>query len=1374
TTGSLATASAITNNATLAFNRSNALTQGTDFASVIGGTGGLQQLGAGTTTLTGGNTYTGATTISAGTLQLGNGGTTGSLATASAITNNATLAFNRSNALTQGTDFASVIGGTGGLQQLGAGTTTLSGNNSYSGTTSVIAGVLRASHANALGTTAGGTSVTSGAALELIGGIAIGAEALGLNGSGITSAGALRNISGTNSHAGLITLNGATRINSDSGLLTLSGGFSGAQNLTIGGAGGTTLSGDLAIGAGTLTKDAAGVLTLSAASTRSGGTAFSGATLVVGAQGALGSGSVTGTSSSVLAFNTATNATFSNAMTLASAEQNSIRNNSTNSTVTLNGNIAGSGPSFFTFVGTGASNAGFVLGGSNTFTGTRVVVKDTSLTIANNSAVNAPGFPRVSLGDGGGSGAAVYLLDGINLNVKVVDANNTAITGPMAFTVGMKTAGTSTISGTSTANVAIDLHALSTGGTNNTWKFEAVSGATANFTGAIINTGTNAQAPITKTGLGTVVFSGANTYGGDTTVEAGTLSLATARLHDASTVRIASGAVLALTHGLSDRVDKLYLNGVYQPAGTYGATTPGGYISGSGSLLVTNGPTNDAPLANNQTLATPMDTVTPLVLTGTDPEGAALTFHILENPSHGTLTGTAPNLNYMPATGFVGVDRLTFTVNDGILTSSAATVLISVTPVTVAGLWQAYETAILNAPLNKELLLTSVQGAITIEQIRYDLGELVGTQVTASPKIAAYYAYPTTGTNLPGIVAIHGGGQQASVSEAVYWASQGYACMSINWGGNPLTDLAGGSLLPNTDWDQLAAGFTRTGVTQAIDHESTSPASFSDGVTLFAEPHPFNNSYCLYSYAARRAMTYLAAQPNVNGNKLGVTGHSMGGVITVMTGTDSRATCITPSVGGVVAEQNSYWPEIHCPTLFLEASNDWHAPFDQVVTSMALQAESVPQRLAVAPHFSHRFNTTAEAARVLWQKAHLTESFAFPQTATAQLDLTQSDGIPVFSVWPDESTASTVVGVDVYYGYDRDPLARFWRDGQAVKINGHWQAKCPVYDLNEPLVAFAVVTYDCGFNFTMQAGYTSPTRNFSVASEVRRVDPPDLSASGVRATEIRLPQIDDFARAYHDWYLLESASTTYFECWTRKLLDPSWAGPAGGELAFDVLTTSPGNVLGVKILVGQNDMNAQTYVAIIPVTANGTNSVSIPVGAFTHEITGAALANWGRLPVLGVMTGKRAKPGDATLPTWTGSVPVLSNLRWVGGSYPENYLIHDVPKAWLIGYGLAATDAVALADSDGDGKSNWEEFIAGTHPLNAALLLKMEAAGVAADRFVFKWQAVSGKTYRIETKTNLMDPAWTVLQTGIPGVAPECTGSVPMSGTSGFIRVAVE
>ena len=116
----------------------------------------------------------------------------------------------------------------GTLTKDGTGTLTITASGDYTGLTTVSAGVLNIQNANATGTTAGGVSVTSGAALQIQGGIAVGAEALTLNGTGISSDGALRNISGDNSWSGDITLGSATRINSDAGTLTLSGGVSGA------------------------------------------------------------------------------------------------------------------------------------------------------------------------------------------------------------------------------------------------------------------------------------------------------------------------------------------------------------------------------------------------------------------------------------------------------------------------------------------------------------------------------------------------------------------------------------------------------------------------------------------------------------------------------------------------------------------------------------------------------------------------------------------------------------------------------------------------------------------------------------------------------------------------------------------------------------------------------------------------------------------------------------------------------------------------------------------------------------------------------------------------------------------------------------------
>ena len=98
----------------------------------------------------------------------------------------------------------------------------------------------------ALGNTTGNTTVASGAALELIGGITIASgEDLTLIGTGEDSTGALRNISGDNTYNGNITLStSAVRINSDSGTLTIGGTISnGSIGLTFGGAGNITVNG---------------------------------------------------------------------------------------------------------------------------------------------------------------------------------------------------------------------------------------------------------------------------------------------------------------------------------------------------------------------------------------------------------------------------------------------------------------------------------------------------------------------------------------------------------------------------------------------------------------------------------------------------------------------------------------------------------------------------------------------------------------------------------------------------------------------------------------------------------------------------------------------------------------------------------------------------------------------------------------------------------------------------------------------------------------------------------------------------------------------------------------------------------------------------
>ncbi|WP_312284314.1 autotransporter-associated beta strand repeat-containing protein [Yokenella regensburgei] len=123
----------VTNNGALTFNRSDAVT----FTGLISGSGAINQTGTGTTVLTGANSYSGGTTISAGTLQLGNGGTSGSIT--GNVANNGVLAFNHSDTAT----FTGVISGTGAVNQIGSGRTILTASNSYIGGTTIASGTLQ-------------------------------------------------------------------------------------------------------------------------------------------------------------------------------------------------------------------------------------------------------------------------------------------------------------------------------------------------------------------------------------------------------------------------------------------------------------------------------------------------------------------------------------------------------------------------------------------------------------------------------------------------------------------------------------------------------------------------------------------------------------------------------------------------------------------------------------------------------------------------------------------------------------------------------------------------------------------------------------------------------------------------------------------------------------------------------------------------------------------------------------------------------------------------------------------------------------------------------------------------------------------------------
>src|SRR5439155_11252619 len=104
--------------------------------------------------------------------------------------------------------------------------------------------------------------------------------------------------------------------------------------------------------------------------------------------------------------------------------------------------------------------------------------------------------------------------------------------------------------------------------------------------------------------------------------------------------------------------------------------------SATATVGITVTAVNDAPVANNQSVTTPEDTATNLVLSGSDVEGP-VTFAILSGPANGGLSVLNTNsgaVTYTPSTNYNGSDSFRFTVSDGSLVATG-TVSIIVTPV---------------------------------------------------------------------------------------------------------------------------------------------------------------------------------------------------------------------------------------------------------------------------------------------------------------------------------------------------------------------------------------------------------------------------------------------------------------------------------------------------------------------------------------------------------------------------------------------------------------------------------------------------------------------------------------------------------------------
>ncbi len=493
----------------------------------LSGTAVLTKTTGGTVALTGSNSYTGATIISSGTLQIGSGSTTGSLSGSSAITDNAVLVFNRTDTVTQGTNFGTIIGGTGSVIQVGSGSLVLNGSNGFSGG-AVVSGIGKIALQNSNGLGSGTLQLNSirndtTSSLDLSGSINV-ANAITIDAS--TGRNNIYSTSGSNTLSGPITINNNAGFfqlignnASDNKLMTVSGNISAATfatNLSFRGTstGGGLISGTFSAPSTILDFNGATNWTITSTGNNWGATTgiLSTGNLILGASNALDSGAkldhsgagdldLNGYNQSIAGLNrspavagaqiTNNSATTDSQLTLVglSADYtyaNVIVNGTNGRTVSLVMNSAGRTQ---------------ILSGSNTYTGLTDVQGGT-----------------LSLGRNGGTLAdtAPVQVSGGTLDVAQSD------------TVGAVTLLSGTISGANTL-------------TGSSYAVESGS-ISAKLAGAGV--------ALTKSTAGTVTLSGSNSYTGLTDVQNGTLEFAVSEtLTGGLTVGTSGTAVLTAHTG---------------------------------------------------------------------------------------------------------------------------------------------------------------------------------------------------------------------------------------------------------------------------------------------------------------------------------------------------------------------------------------------------------------------------------------------------------------------------------------------------------------------------------------------------------------------------------------------------------------------------------------------------------------------------------------------------------------------------------------------------------------------------------------------------------------------------------------------------------
>ena len=449
-------------------------------------------------------------------------------------------------------------------------------------------------------------------------------------------------------------------------------------------------------------------------------------------------------------------------------------------------------------------------------------------------------------------------------------------------------------------------------------------------------------------------------------------------------------------------------------------------------------------------------------------------------------------------------------------------------PVTVDETWAGFDPC--KEPLDVEVLKEWEEDGVVVKVIRFRVGVFKGQK----SMLAAVYGYPKGAENLPALVQIHGGGQSAQSSFVVKDAKNGYATISIAWAGRinathykvtnkeKETFWTGDTSHPDyrvtTDWGAVDAyhhhcRFKGNNFVQNPPSDSTVDSVVS----------PRNSGWFLATMGARRAITFLEQQPQVDGDRIGVYGMSMGGKLTVLTtGADSRVKASAPACGGIsnlttsgrvlpgVAD-DSYLERITCPIMFLTPSNDFHSQVQDIPGAVeAVQTDD--WRVVSSPNRNHSDRSEYSVGTLLWFDQHLKGEFTVAQTPEVKVSLKNQRKAPIVAVSPDRS--QKIRSLDVYYTQDGEKKAadKFWHLAKPVELGGNSYFELPLSSTDKPLWLYADVEYDLG-ETVEGVGYSGEkvtTDSYHLASVLEMIEAESLQAAGMIATVDASKPAEDF------------------------------------------------------------------------------------------------------------------------------------------------------------------------------------------------------------------------------------------------------------------------